>query len=193
VSAGVRVVVEGITDEVVAMRVLRESGHAPGPVIATRGKARLDAQLCSYNAAARGWYWLVLRDLDDDAECAPAWLDAHLPEREPMMACRLVVRAAEAWLMGDREALADYLRVAVDRVPATPEALSEPKKALLAAAARSRSRRVREDMLPHAGARVGPRYVGVLMEFAREHWRPDVAAEACPSLQRCLAALRRWP
>jgi hypothetical protein len=59
----------------------------------------------------------------------------------------------------------------------------------------SRNPTIRQDMVrrPGSGSRVGPGYVGRLIEFitATNHlWRPEVAAEHSDSLRRCLEALQ---
>jgi hypothetical protein len=190
---GVYVVVEGETDWAVAQRLLSVTSHRPHhQPLGLHGKATVDGKLCSYNAAARGWYWLVLRDLDTDADCAPTLRGRLLPEPSPHMAFRIAVRAVESWLMGDREKLAAFLHVRLALVPLDPESLVSPKDAMVALARRSRRQRIRDDMAPQSAARVGPRYAARLAEFVTHDWRPEVASERCDSLRRCLDALRQW-
>ncbi len=90
--------------------------------------------------------------------------------------------------MADREELAEYLHVKVDTIPGNPEAIEKPKAQMLQIARRSRSRVVREDMLPRpsGGAKVGPLYSARMIEFATKRWRPQVAAMASDSLRRSL-------
>lgn len=47
------------------------------------GKSKLNGKLASYNEAAKGMRWLVLRDLDHDRECAAA----HLPSLARTIRC----------------------------------------------------------------------------------------------------------
>jgi hypothetical protein len=95
--------------------------------------------------------------------------------------------------MGDREGLASYLGISTSLVPASPESLDDPKRALVALARQCRRKDIREDMVPYEGssAPVGPGYLARVREFADAHWRPDVASQSSPSLARCVAALNR--
>ena len=67
----VSVSTEGPVDTALARRVCTEVGLAVVAVHGERGKHRLDRSLDGYNAAARHGSWFVLRDLDNDADCAP--------------------------------------------------------------------------------------------------------------------------
>lgn len=181
---------EGATDEVVAKRLLAEVGLHCEFVYGKAGKNSIDRQLKGYNRAARFSSWLVLRDLDTDAECAPALRASLLPQPAAGMRLHIVVRAVEAWLLGDSQSVSKFLSIAQDHVPKDPERLSDPKRTLVDLARRSRRRAIREALVPAPGvtARVGPGYVASLNEFAATRWRPDVAASRCESLAR----LRRY-
>ena len=64
--------VEGDLDEAVLRRLVKEQENA---VLKTpygkSGKSHLRKRLASYNQAARFSPWIVLMDLDHDADCAP--------------------------------------------------------------------------------------------------------------------------
>jgi len=190
----VTVAVEGFGDAPLVRRILREVGLGTGPVHLAGGKARLDARLAGYNAAARYALWLVLRDLNGDERCAPTLLQRLLPNPTMHMCFRLAVRSAEAWLMADRQSLSKFLSVSLDKIPEDPEAVDKPKRKMVDIARLSRQRAIREDMVPVQGttAEVGPAYVSRIGEFATDHWRPRHAARRSDSLRRCIAALERW-
>jgi len=193
----INLLVEGPTDEVVLHRLLAYAKVPPGTTYGKHGKAALLARLASYNQAARHYPWLVVVDLDQDAECAPDYLAEILPTPAPHMHLRVAVHAIEAWLLADAEHLAALLHIPRTRIPVLPDAEDDPKSTLVGLARRSRSPTIREDMVPRpgSGAKVGPGYVGRIIEFvATSHsyaWRPAVAAEYSNSLRRCLDALRR--
>jgi hypothetical protein len=194
VAAGpVSLVVEGMTDAVVARRLLEETGLEAGPAYVQAGKASLDHRLAGYNSAARYSCWLVLRDLDRDASCAPELRQKLLPASAAHMRFHLAVRAVESWLLADADALGEVLAVRRARISPDPDALDDPKGHLLDLARHSRRRIIREGMLPASGstARVGPGYAATLIEFATNRWRPVVAAGRSPSLARLRAFLRR--
>lgn len=184
-------VVEGDSDEAVARRILTCLGVHAGPVYGKRGKGHIDTQLRRYNQAARHAAWLVLRDQDNDGEC-PGQLQRHLlssPSRH--MCFRIAVREVESWLMGDRKAFARFLGIPLRLVPLSPELESDPKHRVIALARQSRHTDMRKDIPPRwAHTTVGPLYTSRMIEFA-QIWDPLVASLVCPSLARCLAAIRR--
>jgi hypothetical protein len=107
----------------------------------------------------------------------------------------VAVRAVEAWLLADAERLAAFLGIRAALIPRDPDAEHDPKTTLVNLARRSRRRAIREDIVPRegSGGRVGPGYVGRLIEFvtaAENGWRPGVAAGRSDSLRRCLEALQ---
>lgn len=188
--------VEGPLDEAVLCRLIRYVNARPGAIYGKQGKPHLLGRLRAYNQAARTSPWVVLIDLDQDAECAPPFLARHLPDPMPYMCCRLAVRSVEAWLLADGERLARFLDIPASRIPPNPETLLDPKQTLVDLARRSRQREIREDMVPRpqSGRRIGPAYTSRLIEFvndAKKGWRPEIAAQHSDSLNRCLRCLRR--
>lgn len=185
--------VEGIVDEAVVRTLLNHVGVTPGDVHGKNGKAHLCQRIPGYNNAARHAPWIVLVDLDRDADCAPPLRRAWLSHPAPYMCFRVAVRAVEAWLLADGERIASFLRVARQRIPTDPEGLENPKETMVNLALQSRRRDVREDMVPRPGSgrSVGPAYSSRLIEFAANYWRPQVAVEQCDSLRRATECLMR--
>lgn len=187
--------VEGDVDEAVFRRLVSLAGGVPGHVFGKRGKNDLRRRLDGFNRAAQRAPWLVIVDLDRDAECPPPLRSSWLPQPAPQMCFRIAVRTVEAWLMADRERMAGFLRIPVSRVPSNPEAIEYPKQAIVELARRSRSRDIREDMVPRPGSGrpIGPAYTSRMIEFVedtRSGWRPRVAAGSAPSLHGCLMRLQ---
>jgi hypothetical protein len=178
--------VEGPVDEVVLRRVLDQVGVGLYPVHIANGKPGLLHRLAGFNHAAQAMPWVVLVDLDRDAQCAPPARLKWLPEPAPLMCFRVVVRAVEAWLLADRESAADYLGVLPTRIPLDPEGLDNPKLALVAIARRSARREIREGLVPRpeSGRQVGPTYTSHMIYYAQSAWRPEVAEQAADSLRR---------
>ena len=189
----VTLAVEGSTDIPVAQRLLALVGLEVGPIHQKGGKAGLDARLTSYNRAAAFSSWLVLRDLDHDALCAGALVAQLLPRPAKGMCLRIAVRETEAWLLADRDRIAQYLSVSAALIPIDPDALDDAKQTLVNLARRSRYATMRTGIVPSPGttASVGPGYWGHVAEYATRFWRPTVAARNSPSLARCIKALRR--
>ena len=197
-AAPVPCLVEGTLDEAVVRKMLDISSLIAGsfyleslPAFRTRLKA--------YNRAAQHSTWFALCDLDDD-DCAPARVQSYLPDRAVGMCFRVAVTAVEAWLLADRANMARFLCVSGDMIDPQPEQLAAPKSHLVSLARRSRSRAIREGLVPAAGdsRRVGPEYTLPMSEFVRERWCPQRAAERSPSLRgamdrcRSLAVTGRW-
>jgi hypothetical protein len=188
--------VEGELDQAVFQRLVRHVGAEPGYVHGLRGRPHLLRRLPGYNSAARYSPWVVLLDLDRDL-CAPALLERHLPKPQTYMCCRVAVRSIESWLLADTHRLAEHLAVSTNMVPHDPDALPNAKHAMVNVARRSRRTDIRRAMVPgpRAARRVGPGYNGHLIEFVTDStngWRPDAAADASPSLERCLSALSEF-
>lgn len=178
--------VEGPTDEAVLRRVIEHHGATLGTVYGKAGKPALLRQLRGYNQAAEIQPWIVLVDLDHDADCAPPARARWLPQPGSNMLFRIAVREVESWLLADREALAGFLGVALARAPTQVESLADPKIALVNVARASRRRNIRADMVPREGSGrvVGPAYTSRLIEYAQGVWRPDIAAQHANSLAR---------
>lgn len=81
--------------------------------------------------------------------------------------------------------------MSLSKVPHMIEAEPDPKQTLINIARTSRSRSIREDIVPRqeSKAKVGPLYVARLSEFTENHWQPDEAANRSESLRRCIKAL----
>jgi hypothetical protein len=111
------------------------------------------------------------------------------------MCFRVAVRTIEAWLLADRERLAQLLGVNVAWLPTDPDYLDDPKRELINLARRSRRRAVRDDLVPRQGSgrSVGPLYTTRMIEFLQDEtagWRLDQALRASDSLARCVIRLR---
>lgn len=132
---------------------------------------------------ARGLPVLMFTDLDADlcpASKVAAWLG-----RDPSKGFlfRICVRAVEAWLLADREGMAGFLQVSIDRLPPDPEMLPNPKDRLIELAQRA-PRRIRVGMTPVGSATIGPDYNGLLEAFIAKSWVIGRAVQCTPSLAR---------
>lgn len=159
-----------------------------------RGVGNIRRSLGKYRNASHVLPHLVLADLDR-SPCPPAllaeWRAAPLP---PGLLLRLAVRATESWLLGDAETFAAFAGVPRHRVPDRPEEEADPKATLIGVVRRSRQVRLREEIVPATGSalKIGPRYNERLIPYVRQHWRPEQAAAACPSLARLGQRLRQF-
>jgi len=185
--------VEGLIDESVVRKLIVEAGCKPGTVYGKNGKSFLRRQIQGYNNAARHLPWMILVDLDHDADCAPPLCKEWVPDPAPYLCFRVAVREVEAWLMADADALATFLSVARSKIPADPEQLLEPKTEMVNLARYSRRSEISKDVVPRerSGRSVGPAYTSRLIEFVHTSWRPKVAIERAESLKRAIKCLKR--
>ncbi len=185
--AFVSAAVEGVVGEAVLRRLIGEAGAILGVVYGKQGKQHLRRQLGGYNQAARLNPWVLLVDLNHDGRCAPELRSSWIPDQAPQMCFRIAVREVESWLLADVQGLAQFLRVARARVPSNPEGIDYPKRIMVDLAGRSRSRAIREDMVPRPGANrsIGPAYSSRLIQFVQAAWRPVIAEANSDSLRRC--------
>ena len=187
--------VEGPVDEAVVKRLITEAGGGVGPIYGKTGKSYIRQRLHGYNKAAYYSPWIVLVDLNHEADCSPLMKSAWLENPAPHMCFRVAVREVESWLLADRERFAAFFRVRVSDIPVSPESIDDPKEALVELVKKSRSREIRQDMVPRSGSgrKIGPAYVSRLIEFvsgSEKGWRPDRAAQSSDSLRRCLTRLQ---
>lgn len=185
------IAVEGDTDAAVARRLAEECDFSPGICHVTGGKHRLDRRLSGYLHAAKLGPWFVLRDLDRDESCAATLRRRLAPVEPARFILRIPVRSSESWLLADRKAIADFLKIPQSRIPADPDQLVRPKRTMVDLARGSRDRSLRNDMVPEEGlsVEIGPGYTTRLLDFVTQHWNPRTAAPASDSLSRCLKAL----
>jgi hypothetical protein len=189
----ISIAVEGIADEAVALRLIAHAGGQPGTVYGKQGKPKLRQQINGYASAALYSPWFVLVYLDHDADCAPLLRNGWVPRIPPQLCFRVAVRAVETWLIADSEQMAAFIGLSRGKIPDAPEALRDPKRALVDLARQSRKSAIRMNMVPRdgSGRPVGPAYTSRLIEFATSHWRPDAASRRSESLQRAIACLLR--
>jgi len=135
--------VEGIVDEAVLRRLVQHVQGTVNAVYGKNGKTHLRQRLDGYNQAARFGSWIVLVDLDHEADCAPLFRTAWLPNPAPLMCFRIAVREIEAWLLADRERLSTFLSITASRMPREPEAEPDPKRTVVDLARRARRREIR--------------------------------------------------
>ena len=188
----VSVCVEGMSDEGAASAIIKSCGLSVGKYYGRGGKNHLLKKLSGYNAAAVYAPWVAFVDLDNDGPCPGQKRLDWLPDPAEFMRFRVVVREMEAWLLADAERISEFLGVSRMRIPSNPEDLDDPKEALIALARRSRKSAIRRGLVPRggSGASVGPTYASDIREFGRSQWRPLVAAEVVPSLNRCISRIR---
>lgn len=189
--------VEGTLEEPMMRRLLAEVG-VDGEELSlyvAGGSGRFWELAPKYNEAAKqGCSVFGLTDLDDNP-CPSGLIAERLSgPLHPRFVLRIQVRELESWLLADPKAWAGYLKVSEATVPKEPDALKDPKRALVNLARRCNKGSIRADIVPEPGTPrvVGPGYTTRISEFITKHWSPSRAAERSPSLKRALAALESF-
>ena len=184
---------EGLTDISVSRRLLELLQLEVGAISSVKSKSQIDTKLPEFNRSSSHFNWLVLRDLDHDAQCAFELIEKLIQNRLSRMSIRIPVRTIESWLLADVDGFTGEFHVIRNRLPNNPDELDDPKQQVVEICKRSNQSTIRKAMVPRngSGRKVGPEYGNRMSTFAMEAWDPQRAAQRSPSLQRTLAALRR--
>jgi hypothetical protein len=178
---------EGHLDLAVLRRLASDAGFSPAEEYGIKGKGFINQRLPNWNKAAHHAPWLVLRDLDRDAECAGDLVGRLLPVRSRYMCFRIAVSTVESWLLADREACVEHLGLRASDIPVSVEGAMDAKLALLQAARRARSADVRQGLVAiskQGRLAEGDTYNAILSSFVVKNWRPKKAERSSSSLRK---------
>ena len=186
---------EDEVSEAVCERLLNETtiGHYQIVKLRKGGFGYLKSKIKSFVNLSRMHPVILLTDLDF-CNC-PVKLIKEWTKGEEVgknLIFRVAVREVEAWLLGDREGMAQLLGISPAKLPRNPENLPDPKRRLLEAAASAR-RKIRSEICaePGAASAQGIGYNQILSEFALLKWSPSIASENCESLRRAILRIRK--
>ncbi len=157
-------------------------------VICTKGNGQIRQGIGKFKNASNVFPHVVLTDLDC-YHCAPALLeDWGATDLPPRLLFRIAVREVEAWLLADRDGIANFLKIPLSKVPLNPENESDPKQKLVNLARKSQSRRLALEIVPPVGSRapIGTLYNERMCEFVIKHWNIQRALENAESLRRAM-------
>ncbi len=189
----INILVEGITDEAVAIKLVAHAGYTYGTVYGKQGWEYIKDNVAKYNQATRFTPYLALVDfMDTGFLCPGEAVTTWLPEKQPNMLLRAVVREIESWLLADRQNFARFLHVSIEYLPAEPERVDDPKAEVIRIARRSKNKKVRQALIPGANstAQVGPLYATEMIRFIQNEWDIEAACQNAPSLVRCIERLK---
>lgn len=144
--------------------------------IGNRGKDYLKARVQELNRTARSVPVFLLVDLDTRRPCPADVLAGWLHGRyEANMLFRLAIMEVESWILADRDGFSGYLGVASHRIPTDTDSIDNPKEFVVNLARRSRSRHIRDDLVPAPGSivKVGPAYNPRLSAFISTQVEPS--------------------
>lgn len=192
----INLAVEDALSEAVLRKTLERAnrGFAVGTAFNRGGNGYIRRLIAGFNSAARGTPFLVLTDLDQN-ECPPSLIGDWLRQpAHPNLLFRVAVREVESWVLGDREAFANFFGVRTELIPDNPDSINDPKQLLVNLVRRSRRRDIRADIVPPNGStsQVGPNYNGRLAEFVASSWDPSAAVNHSLSFARMWEVLMEF-
>jgi Domain of unknown function (DUF4276) len=158
------------------------------------GYGYLKTNVRAFNRASSEAPHLLLTDLDA-ANCAPElvqeWVGGALHRN---FVFRVAVREVEAWLLADIQNFAEFLRLAPISLPASAEAVAQPKEEIVRLAALSPDAEIRDNLVPRPGstATTGRLFTRTLVSYVKDLWDIDAASGNADSLGRALKALRSF-
>ena len=185
-------IVEDQLSESVARKMLQEfnAGYQVGNTLRW-DKEKIRIRVNAINMSAHGSAFFVLTDQDTYDRCPPDAISELSTPIHQNLLYRFAVMEVESWVMAHRTAISRYLSVPLSRIPLDTDAIETPKEYLINIARRSRSRKIREDIVPrqNSTSKVGPDYNGRLIDFISRHWDVRVASQSSQSLQRAFTRL----
>ena len=191
--AQVALATEDALSEAIGQRLVDET---TGPLtismfLRRNGFGYLKSKIRNFCELARRMPVLLITDLDNE-QCPMTLIGAWsrhevLPDQ---LIFRVAVRQIESWLLADREGLASFLKVSVQRLPGNPDGLTDAKRFLLQLASRA-PRQIRDELVAdrNAMAAQGLGYNALLSSFVRSRWNPSSAASRSDSLARARTRL----
>lgn len=186
------ILVEGYVDEAIARRLIHVSGNEAGVAYGKKGWTYIQQKVAAFNRTCGAQGLLTLVDLmDTKRECPAEVLKEWLPHCDEKHVFRVVVREVESWILADRSGLAGFLNIPPAKLSFDPELEADPKQTLINLARGSRSKAIRDALVPKNGqsASEGPLYSSELIRFVAEKWDPLAAQANSASLAKCLVRL----
>jgi len=186
------ILVEGYVDEAVAWKLIEEAGHQAGIAYGKKGWTYIQKKVGAFDRTCGVHGLLTLVDLmDTRLECPAAVVKEWLPRCAEKHIFRIVVREIESWILADRAGMADFLNIPLSKLQIDAEAQTDPKQTLINLARGSRTKAIRDALVPQKGLSVseGPLYSSELIRFVMEKWNPMKAQANSVSLAKCLLRL----
>jgi hypothetical protein len=187
----VQPVVEDLLQEIILEKIV--SIYRPDinlyNAIGKKGNGYIKAKLKAFNDASDALPHIILTDLDM-VKCAPALLNELItfPLSDKLM-LRIAEKEADAWIMADRNAFANFAGIPVNKIPLNTQQIPDPKEFLINLARRSR-RKIIKDIVPAGTSRVGPGYNPILQDFVINFWDPKVAITFNGSLNKAVKRIK---
>ena len=153
------------------------------------GKSHIDARLPEYNRSANAVPFIIVRDLDKDADCAPALLRTY-PAPGAFLSYIIAVPEIESWLIADRNEFSLFLHANLPALPHDIDSILDAKRTVIDTARRSRSRIIRSGIIPQDEFTTqGPEYNSILIQFILTRWDYVRARQSSASLEHAVKVI----
>jgi hypothetical protein len=189
----VQAVVEDTLQEVVLRKIIatyRNDIQLNG-VLGMRGNSYIREKIRGFNEASVHLPHIIITDLDS-IPCAPQlladWVNFNL---HPNLLLRIAEKEVEAWLLADREAFANFLRVPRNKIPENTQEIENPKLHIINLTRKSRKKSIK-DILPVGNGIQGPGYNSILQDFVQNYWNPQRASDGNKSLRKTIERLNNY-
>ncbi|MDB5194674.1 MAG: hypothetical protein JWN50_688 [Parcubacteria group bacterium] len=165
-------------------------------VLGKKGRGYLQNKALELNRSASSTDIFLLADLDNQQECPAVLISSWLASapQGPRLLFRFAVTEIESWILADREAFADFLRIPFEKLPQQTDTILQPKEMIVNLARKSRLKKMKTDLVPRLGgtASVGPLYNSIMSGFVSEHWDPERAKTSSASLFKAIDRLKAF-
>ena len=188
-------IAEDLLSEIVAKKILAESENKFEVVNSlTWNKDEIKNRIGGINKSAKSQVFFVLTDQDTQDNCPPLAIKELPGPLHHNLLYRFAVMEIESWVMAHRKAISEFLFVPLNKIPQNTDTLPKPKETLISLARKSRSRTIRNDIVPrdNSTSKVGPNYNGKLAEFVENYWDVNIASLSSPSLKRTFFKLNSY-
>ncbi len=156
------------------------------------GFGYLKTKMREFNKLASKNVVVVVTDIDNNAIDPSVfkqdWL--NIPQNHGLI-FELAIVEIESWIIADKSSFANYFSTSVHQIEETDE-LTDPKRTLNELARSSRSRNIREAMVPSEGAKIGPEYNITLIDFINNYWDETSARSNSESLEKFLTIIETF-
>jgi hypothetical protein len=165
-------------------------------VIGKKGRGHLQNKAGELNRSAQTSKVFLLADLDNPQECPSVLISNWLSNAQisSHLLFRFAVTEIESWILADREAFSNFLKIPTNRIPLQTDSILQPKEFIVNLARKSRLKNIKNDLVPRINgtAAVGPLYNPKIVGFISNTWEPERAMISSTSLFKTIKRLRNF-
>ncbi|HOY71237.1 MAG TPA: hypothetical protein PL131_11430 [Methylotenera sp.] len=156
-----------------------------------RGFGNIKTNISKYINASQVLPHVILTDLDNYTCARSLFTDWNITVIPPRCLFRIAVKEVEAWILSDRQGVADLLGIQLNKIPPYPEQVQDPKEVFLNLAKKSRRKGLSAELVSKNSANImiGPLYNFRMCEFVRNSWNVELAIQNSNSLSKAVSRI----